>query len=323
MRAAPPRRPSPLTFALVGNQNCGKTTLFNQLTGSQPARGQLPRRHGGPQGRRASAAMRRRTVDGPAGHLLPVALLQRGDRHAATSCWTRSRDGIINIVDATNIERNLYLTHAADGAGHAHGAGPEHDGRGARPTAAPSRVNELERRWASPWCPSRPSKNEGIAELVDHALHVARFQEPPVRQRLLRGATRTAARCTAASTRIMAPHRATTPSAPASPCGSPRRKLVEGDPLDAGRKLRPRPERAGHRWSTSCARWRPSAAWTARRRIADMRFAFIEKRLRRRAWSSRTRAASTRAAWRIDRLLTGTFTAIPCVLRPSWRSCSG
>ena len=87
---------TPLAFALVGNQNCGKTTLFNQLTGSQPARGQLPRRHGGPQGRLhqgASRGMRHRL----AGHLLPVAVLRSeevvtrrlpAEREAATASST-------------------------------------------------------------------------------------------------------------------------------------------------------------------------------------------------------------------------------------------
>ena len=71
-----------ITFALAGNQNCGKTTLFNQLTGSQPACGQLPRRHGGPQGRPHQEHSDSARGSRPAGHLFHLALHQRGDRHA-------------------------------------------------------------------------------------------------------------------------------------------------------------------------------------------------------------------------------------------------
>ncbi len=81
---------TPLTFALVGNQNCGKTTLFNQLTGCEPARGQLPRRHGGPQGRLHQGAFRG-AGHRSAGHLLAVAVLERGGGDAAASCSTSSR----------------------------------------------------------------------------------------------------------------------------------------------------------------------------------------------------------------------------------------
>ncbi len=97
-----------LTFALAGNQNCGKTTLFNQLTGSNQHVGNFPGRDGGPQERCHQGAPGDRGHR-PAGHLLAVPLFQRGDRHPQFIIGEKPT-GIINIVDATNIERNLYLT---------------------------------------------------------------------------------------------------------------------------------------------------------------------------------------------------------------------
>ena len=103
-----------MIFALGGNQNSGKTTLFNQLTGSNQHVGELSRRHrGGKKGNHPESPGR--GAGRPAGNLFPLPLYQRGDRHPGFSGGTAS-DGIINIVDATNIERNLYLTPTADRA---------------------------------------------------------------------------------------------------------------------------------------------------------------------------------------------------------------
>ena len=96
-----------MVFALAGNQNCGKTTLFNQLTGSNQHVGNFPgvtveRKDGIIRGHKDCHG------GGPAGHLLAVPLHQRGDRHPGLFVQASTLTGIINIVDATNIERNLY-----------------------------------------------------------------------------------------------------------------------------------------------------------------------------------------------------------------------
>ena len=89
--------------------------------------------------------------------------------------------GIINIVDATNIERNLYLTHAADGAGHPHGTRTQHDGRGPRQRRYHRWSTNCEELLGIPVVPISAARNEGIDELIDHAIHVARHREAPGR----------------------------------------------------------------------------------------------------------------------------------------------
>ena len=99
-----------MIFALVGNQNCGKTTLFNRSNRLQPACGQFSRRNGRSENGRDSRARRGCSGGRSAGHLLPVVPIRRRRSSRATFIINQKPDGIINIVDATNIERNLYLT---------------------------------------------------------------------------------------------------------------------------------------------------------------------------------------------------------------------
>ena len=168
-----------LTFALAGQQNCGKTTLFNQLTGSKQHVGNFPgvtvdRKDGEIRGQQ---------------HTLVTDLPGLYSLSPYTSEEEVSRDfilndhpkAIINILDATNIERNLYLTmqlmemdipivlalNMMDEV---------------RNNGGSIRVNEMERILGTPVIPISAAKNEGIDELVEHAMHIAKYQEKPVRQ---------------------------------------------------------------------------------------------------------------------------------------------
>ena len=169
----------PLTFALAGNQNCGKTTLFNQLTGANQHVGNFPgvtvdRKDGSIKGRPNTLV-----TDLPGIYSLsPYTSEEIVTRQFILSENPR---GIINIVDATNIERNLYLTmqlleldipmvlalNMMDEV---------------RENGGSVRVNELEELLGIPVIPISAAKNEGIDELIDHALHVAKYQERPGRQ---------------------------------------------------------------------------------------------------------------------------------------------
>ncbi len=171
-------KPHLLTFALVGNQNCGKTTLFNQLTGSNQRVGNFPGV----------------TVDRKDGVIrgYPNTILTDLPGIYSLSPYTSEEivsrrfilenrpSAIINIVDATCIERNLYLTmqlmelgipmvlalNMMDEVKNNHGA---------------IRINELEMLLGIPVVPISAMRNEGVDELIRHAVHVARYQEPPLR----------------------------------------------------------------------------------------------------------------------------------------------
>ena len=168
----------PLTFALVGNQNCGKTTLFNQLTGANQHVGNFPgvtvdRKDGAIRGH-AEATV----TDLPGVY----SLSPYSNEEIVTRDFLLDEkpDGIINIVDGTNIERNLYLTMQIMELGIpmvlALNMMDEVEANGGT-----VRVNELEAELGIPVVPISAAKNEGVDELVDHALHVARFDEAPGR----------------------------------------------------------------------------------------------------------------------------------------------
>ena len=170
---------APLTFALAGNQNCGKTTLFNQLTGSNQHVGNFP----GVTVSRKDGAIRKHenamVTDLPGIYSLSP---YTGEEVVTREFLLRDKpDGIINIVDATNIERNLYLTLqlidldipmvlALNMMDEVSANGGTID------------INALEHELGIPVVPISASKGEGIDELVEHALHVARFDERPGRQ---------------------------------------------------------------------------------------------------------------------------------------------
>ena len=167
-----------LTFALAGNQNCGKTTLFNQLTGSNQHVGNFPGvtvdKKGGP----IKGHPETEITDLPGIYSLsPYTSEEIVSREFILK---EKPTGIINIVDATNIERNLYLTLqlmelevpmvlALNMMDEVHNNGGS------------IRINEMEELLGIPVVPISASKNEGVEELVNHALHIAQFQEKPGR----------------------------------------------------------------------------------------------------------------------------------------------
>ena len=163
-----------ITFALAGNQNCGKTTLFNRLTGSNQHVGNFP----GVTVDKKEGAIRGRTdtlvTDLPG--IYSMSPYSSEEIVTRNFVLDEHPKGIINIVDATNIERNLYLTmqlleldipmvlalNMMDEV---------------RENGGAVRVNELEELLGIPVVPISAAKNEGIAELTDHAMHVAKYQE--------------------------------------------------------------------------------------------------------------------------------------------------
>ena len=167
-----------LTFALAGNQNCGKTTLFNQLTGSNQHVGNFP----GVTVDRKSGAIR----EHPDTEVTDLPGIYSMSPYSSEEIVTRQfiigekPTGIINIVDATNIERNLYLTMqlmeldtpmvlALNMMDEVRGNG------------GTININEMEAMLGIPVVPISAAKNEGVDELVDHAIHVAKYQERPGR----------------------------------------------------------------------------------------------------------------------------------------------
>ena len=167
-----------LTFALAGNQNCGKTTLFNQLTGSSQHVGNFPG---------VTVARKDGIIRGKKNTLVTdLPGIYSMSPYTSEEIVTRSfileqhPKGIINIVDATNIERNLYLTmqlmeldvpmvlalNMMDEV---------------RQNGGSVRVNQMEEALGIPVVPISAAKNEGIDELVAHAIHVAKYQEKPKR----------------------------------------------------------------------------------------------------------------------------------------------
>ena len=167
-----------LTFALAGNQNCGKTTLFNQLTGSNQHVGNFP----GVTVDRKSGAIKGH----PETEVTDLPGIYSMSPYSSEEIVTRQflinekPTGIINIVDATNIERNLYLTMqlmeldtpmvlALNMMDEVRGNG------------GTIRINKMEAMLGIPVVPISAAKNEGVDELVDHAIHVAKYQERPGR----------------------------------------------------------------------------------------------------------------------------------------------
>ena len=172
-----------LTFALAGNQNCGKTTLFNQLTGSNQHVGNFPgvtvdRKDGMIRGHKNTLV-----TDLPG--IYSMSPYSSEEIVTRNFVLNEHPKGIINIVDATNIERNLYLTmqlmeldvpmvlalNMMDEV---------------RDNGGSMLVNEMEELLGIPVVPISAAKNEGIGELIDHALHVAKYQEKPGTAGLLR-----------------------------------------------------------------------------------------------------------------------------------------
>ena len=292
-----------LTFALAGNQNCGKTTLFNQLTGANQHVGNFP----GVTVDQKSGAIR--------GHsdTLVTDLPGIYSLSPYTSEEIVSRQfilhehptGIINIVDATNIERNLYLTMqlmeldvpmvlALNMMDEVRGNGGS------------IRINRMEELLGIPVVPITASKNEGVAELVDHALHVAQYQERPGRTDFCDKDDHNGAvhRCLHGIMHLVEDH--------AKAAGIPLRfaasKLVEGDPLilESLHLSQNEKEMLEH----IICQMEEERGLDRAAAIADMRFAFIQKLCQQTVVRPRESKEHERSR-KIDTFLTGKYTAIP------------
>ena len=294
---------TPLTFALAGNQNCGKTTLFNQLTGSNQHVGNFPgvtvdRKSGSIKGHPDASV-----TDLPGIYSLsPYTSEEIVSRRFILD---EKPSGIINIVDATNIERNLYLTLqlmeldvpmvlALNMMDEMRGSGGS------------VRINEMEERLGIPVIPISASKNEGVDEVVRHALHVAQNRECPGRTDFCSKDENGGAvhRCLHGIMHLIEDHAA----AASIPVRFAASKLVEGDArIEAALKLSENEREMIEHIIVQMERERGLDRAAA---IADMRFSFITALCRDTVVRPRESREHIRSR-RIDRVLTGRFTAIP------------
>ena len=292
-----------LTFALAGNQNCGKTTLFNQLTGSNQHVGNFP----GVTVDRKSGAIR----NNPNTEVTDLPGIYSMSPYTSEEIVTRQfiigekPTGIINIVDATNIERNLYLTMQLMELDTpmvlALNMMDEMRGNGGT-----VRINKMEAMLGIPVVPISAAKNEGVDELVDHALHVAKYQERPGRMDFCSEEDHGGAvhRCIHGIIHLIEDH--------AKAAGIPVRfaatKLVEGDQrIEAALKLDQNEKEIIEHIIVQMEQERGLDRAAA---IADMRFHFIHQLVDQTVVKPRQSKEQLRSA-RIDRFLTGRYTAIP------------
>ena len=293
-----------LTFALAGNQNCGKTTLFNQLTGSSQHVGNFPgvtvdRKDGSIRGKKNTLV-----TDLPGIYSMsPYSSEEIVTRNFVLDEHPR---GIINIVDATNIERNLYLTmqlmeldipmvlalNMMDEV---------------RENGGSIRINKMEEMLGIPVVPISAAKNEGIDELVAHALHVAKYQEKPEIIDFCDAEEDGGAvhRCLHAIMHLIEDHA----KQARIPVRFAAAKLAEGDglileKLNLDRNEKEMLEHIVKQMETERGLDRSAA-------IAHMRFDFIERVCEETVVKPRESKEHVRST-KIDSVLTGKYTAIPC-----------
>ena len=295
-----------LTFALAGNQNSGKTTLFNQLTGSNQHVGNFP----GVTVDRKDGVIRRRSntliTDLPGIYSMsPYSSEEIVTRQFILREHPR---GIINIVDATNIERNLYLTMQLMEVGIpmvlALNMMDEMRGNGGS-----IRINEMEEMLGIPVVPIAAASNEGLDELIDHAIHVARYQEKPLRQDFCGPEDHGGAvhRCIHSIMHLIEDHC----KAVDAPVRFAATKVIEGDHrvIDALR-LEPNELEACEHLIIQMEKERGLDRAAA---IADMRYTFIQKVCSETVVKPHESIERIRSI-KLDRILTGRFTAIPCFI---------
>ena len=295
-----------LTFALAGNQNCGKTTLFNQLTGSNQHVGNFP----GVTVDRKSGAIKGH----PDTEVTDLPGIYSMSPYSSEEIVTRQfiinekPTGLINIVDATNIERNLYLTMqlmeldtpmvlALNMMDEVRGNG------------GTIRINQMEAMLGIPVVPISAAKNEGVDELVDHALHVAKYQECPGRMDFCSEDDHGGAvhRCIHGILHLIEDH--------AKAAGIPARfaatKLVEGDPrIEEALKLDQNEKEMIEHIIVQMEQERGLDRAAA---IADMRFHFIHQLVDKTVVKPHASKEQIRSS-RIDQVLTGKYTAIPAFI---------
>ena len=290
-------------FALAGNQNCGKTTLFNQLTGSNQHVGNFPgvtvdRKSGCIKGNELTEV-----VDLPGIYSLsPYTSEEIVSRQYILN---EHPEGIINIIDATNIERNLYLTMQLMelNVPMVLALNMMDEVRGNGGTVY---INEMESMLGIPVIPISAAKNEGIDELINHALHVAMYQEHPGRMDFCEENDHNGAvhRCLHGIMHLIEDH-AKTANIPVRFAAT---KLVEGDEriLDKLELTQNEKEMLEH----IICQMEEERNMDRAAAIADMRFSFIKKLVRAcvvKPHESKERERSRR----IDKVLTGKYTAIP------------
>ena len=292
-----------LTFALAGNQNCGKTTLFNQLTGSNQHVGNFP----GVTVDRKSGAIK----EHPETEVTDLPGIYSMSPYSNEEIVTRQfiigekPTGIINIVDATNIERNLYLTmqlmELETPMVLALNMMDEVRGNGGT-----IRINQMEAMLGIPVVPISAAKNEGVDELVDHAIHVAKYQERPGRMDFCGEEDHGGAvhRCIHGIIHLIEDH--------AKAAGIPVRfaatKLVEGDArIEQALKLDQNEKEMIEHIIVQMEQERGLDRAAA---IADMRFHFIHQLVDQTVVKPHQSKEQLRSS-RIDQFLTGKYTAIP------------
>lgn len=295
-----------LTFALAGNQNCGKTTLFNQLTGSSQHVGNFPgvtvdRKDGKIKGYKNTLVTDLPGIYSLSPYSSEEIVTRRFILEEHPKC-------IINIVDATNIERNLYLTMqlmeldipmvlALNMMDEVHENGGS------------ILVNEMEEMLGIPVVPISAAKNEGIQELIDHAIHIAKYQEHPCRQDFCDvddhgGAVH---RCLHAIMHLIEDH-AKKANIPVRFAAS---KLAEGDPLVLEQlKLDQNEKEMLEHIVTQMESERGLDRLAA---IADMRFHYIFNVCDNTVIKPKESKEHLRSM-KIDQILTGKYTAIPAFI---------
>ncbi len=292
-----------LTFALAGNQNCGKTTLFNQLTGSNQHVGNFPGV----------------TVDKKSGQIKSYNNTEITDLPGIYSMSPYSKEeivtrqfilgekpkGIINIVDATNIERNLYLTMqlmelnipmvlTLNMMDEVRGNGGSID------------INEMEDMLGIPVVPISATKNEGVDELIDHAIHIAKYQEKPGRTDFCDkdDCKGTVHRCLHSIMHLIEDHAMLYDI----PIRFAATKIIEGDNeiIEMLKLTENEKETIEH----IISQLEEERGLDRSAAIADMRFSFIQKLVDRTVTKPNESKEHARSR-RIDKILTGKFTALP------------
>lgn len=295
-----------LTYALVGNQNCGKTTLFNQLTGANQHVGNFPG---------VTVDRKDGTIKGyPNTNVTDLPGIYSMSPYSSEEIVSRNfvldehPKAIINIVDATNIERNLYLTmqllemdipmvvalNMMDEVIGNHGS---------------IDVNTMEALLGVPVIPISAAKNEGVDEVIRHALHVAKYQERPLRQDFCDKSDHDGAvhRCIHAVIHLIEDHA----EEAKLPVRFAATKAIEGDPLileqlKSDQNELDMLEHIVQQMETEREVDRSAA-------IADMRFDFIERLCEQTVVKPKESKERVRSE-KIDKILTGKYTAIPCFI---------
>ena len=295
-----------LTYALVGNQNCGKTTLFNQLTGANQHVGNFPG---------VTVDRKDGTIKGyPNTNVTDLPGIYSMSPYSSEEIVSRNfvlnehPKAIINIVDATNIERNLYLTmqllemdipmvvalNMMDEVVGNHGS---------------IDVNTMEALLGVPVIPISAAKNEGVDEVIRHALHVAKYQERPLRQDFCDKSDHDGAvhRCIHAVIHLIEDHA----EEAKLPVRFAATKAIEGDPLILEQlKLDQNELDMLEHIVQQMEKEREVDRSAA---IADMRFDFIERLCEQTVVKPKESKERVRSE-KIDRILTGKYTAIPCFI---------